>query len=49
MKGAAKDLLAAQSQHMNGAPLLLVCDFCGNVQYFRFDLTKDKQGLKWLP
>jgi serine/threonine protein kinase len=31
------------------APLLLVCDFCGNVQYFRLDYTDDGKGLNWLP
>lgn len=30
-------------------PLYLVCNHCGNVQYFRFDLTEDKSGLNWNP
>ena len=32
-----------------GIPLILVCDFCGNVQYFRFDLTPDGHGDNWRP
>lgn len=30
-------------------PVFLVCNVCGNVQYFRFDLTSDKSGQKWNP
>jgi len=33
----------------NIAPLFLVCDFCGNVQHFRFDLTADRHGRNWKP
>jgi hypothetical protein len=29
--------------------LLLICDYCGNMQYFRFDLTQDGRGENWLP
>jgi hypothetical protein len=29
--------------------LLLICDYCGNVQYFRLDLTQDGRGENWLP
>jgi len=32
-----------------GIPLLLVCDYCGNVQYFRLDLTRDGHGERWRP
>lgn len=32
-----------------GIPLLLVCDYCGNVQYFRLDLAPDGHGEHWLP
>jgi serine/threonine protein kinase len=32
-----------------GIPLILICDFCGNVQYFRFDLTTDGHGENWRP
>ena len=30
-------------------PIYLVCDVCGNIQYFRLDLTSDKSGQKWNP
>lgn len=30
-------------------PIFLVCDVCGNVQQFRFDLTSDGSGQKWNP
>jgi serine/threonine protein kinase len=30
-------------------PVCLVCNVCGNVQYFRLDLTADKSGQKWNP
>ena len=30
-------------------PVLLVCDVCGNIQYFRFDLTRDTWGKEWNP
>lgn len=32
----------------HGKPLLLVCDRCGNVQYFRLDLA-DGYGKNWRP
>jgi hypothetical protein len=32
-----------------GIPLLLACDHCGNVQYFRLDHTSDGHGEHWLP
>lgn len=32
-----------------GFPLYLVCSACGNVQYFRLDLTDDRHGEKWRP
>lgn len=32
-----------------GIPLFLVCDFCGNIQYFRLDLTADGRGDNWRP
>jgi serine/threonine protein kinase len=31
-----------------GIPLILVCDYCGNVQSFRLDLTSDGTGENWL-
>jgi serine/threonine protein kinase len=30
-------------------PIYLVCDACGNIQYFRLDLTTDKCGTEWNP
>lgn len=30
-------------------PIYLVCDVCGNVQYFRLDLTADRFGKEWNP
>ena len=30
-------------------PICLVCNVCGNIQYFRLDLTADKSGQKWNP
>jgi serine/threonine protein kinase len=30
-------------------PICLVCSVCGNIQYFRLDLTTDKSGQKWNP
>ena len=30
-----------------GVPLVLVCDYCGNVQHFRLDLTQDQLGKNW--
>jgi serine/threonine protein kinase len=30
-------------------PMFLACDVCGNVQYFRLDLTADKTGQQWNP
>lgn len=35
------------NDHGRGFPLYLVCDFCGNVQYFRLDTTKDQHGEHW--
>ncbi len=32
-----------------GVPLLLICDHCGNIQYFRLDLTSDGRGENWRP
>jgi serine/threonine protein kinase len=32
-----------------GMPLLLACDYCGNIQYFRLDKTKDQHGENWRP
>jgi hypothetical protein len=32
-----------------GIPLVIVCDYCGNVQQFRLDLTNDHIGEHWRP
>jgi serine/threonine protein kinase len=32
-----------------GIPLLLICDHCGNLQYFRLDMGQDGQGENWRP
>jgi serine/threonine protein kinase len=32
-----------------GIPLLLICDYCGNVQNFRLDYAKDGHGEHWRP
>jgi hypothetical protein len=32
-----------------GIPLLFICDYCGNVQYFRLDMTPDGRGENWRP
>ena len=38
------------SPHLGlGIPLELICDYCGNVQYFRLDLTQDGHGENWRP
>jgi len=34
---------------IGGIPLMLICDYCGNVQYFRLDRTKDGHGENWRP
>lgn len=44
MRGVAKIVIG----NKNGKPLLLVCDYCGNVQYFRLDLA-DGYGKNWRP
>jgi len=46
LKNAAYAILGSKGR---GGPLFLVCDYCGNVQYFRFDLTKDGHGENWRP
>jgi len=42
----AADHFAAKQE---GIPLVLVCDYCGNVQHFRLDLTADGFGKNWKP
>lgn len=43
------DVAEAMIANKRGIPLLLVCDYCGNVQYFRLDLTPDGRGGNWRP
>ena len=47
MRNAARNLLAAAATV--GIPLVLICDYCGNVQYFRWDLAQDGYGKNWRP
>lgn len=37
------------AQVRDGIPVAFVCDYCGNVQYFRLDLTADGHGDNWRP
>jgi serine/threonine protein kinase len=46
MRNAARTVLDGQR---TGIPLLLICDYCGNVQHFRLDLTPDGHGENWRP
>jgi hypothetical protein len=46
MRNAAGTVL---NVHKVGIPLLLICDYCGNVQYFRLDITQDGHGENWRP
>jgi hypothetical protein len=32
-----------------GIPLLLICDYCGNVQYFRLNIGQYGRGENWRP
>jgi serine/threonine protein kinase len=48
-KHVAKVLFGVHNNFGTAQPLFLVCDHCGNVQYFRLDYTADKKGLNWLP
>ncbi|MGD0581232.1 MAG: serine/threonine-protein kinase [Bryobacteraceae bacterium] len=47
MRNAAGGLLGTRTTV--GIPLLLICDYCGNVQYFRLDQTPDRHGENWRP
>jgi serine/threonine protein kinase len=48
MVGVAQPIIGLSSAG-SAIPLLLICDYCGNVQYFRWDLTSDGHGENWLP
>jgi hypothetical protein len=47
LRAAARQSLG--SEHGHGIPLYLVCNYCGNVQFFRLDMTRDKRGEMWKP
>jgi serine/threonine protein kinase len=32
-----------------GIPMFLICDYCGNVQFFRLESTQDGHGENWRP
>jgi serine/threonine protein kinase len=50
LRTVARSVLGLSGQTtLTGIPLLLICDYCGNVQYFRLDLTQDGYGKNWLP
>jgi serine/threonine protein kinase len=46
MREAARAFLGTGNA---GIPLILCCDYCGNVQYFRWDQTPDGHGENWRP
>ena len=50
MRTAARNAFAIASSGSLavGIPLVLICDYCGNIQYFRWDLA-DGSGKSWLP
>jgi hypothetical protein len=49
LRYVARQVFSTQGTYGEPVPLLLICDYCGNVQYFRFDYTNDGKGLNWLP
>jgi hypothetical protein len=46
MRNVAGAMLGAPKA---GIPLLLICDYCGNVQYFRLDIGQNGRGENWRP
>jgi hypothetical protein len=50
MRTAARNVfsIAGSGASGLGIPLVLICDYCGNIQYFRWDLA-DGSGKYWLP
>jgi hypothetical protein len=46
MRDVARALLGV---NRIGIPLLLVCDHCGNLQYFRLDIGQRGRGENWRP
>ena len=49
LRYVAKMMLGTNSVFGNAAPMFVICDYCGNVQYFRFDYTEGGTGKNWLP
>ena len=43
------DRIGIGKQASGHLPIYLTCNICGNIQYFRIDLTSDKSGQKWNP
>jgi len=44
-----KGLLGFGNERPGPLPICLVCNVCGNIQYFRLDLTNDRSGQRWSP
>jgi hypothetical protein len=49
MRAVAKELLGITYVPVNGMPMFLICDYCGNIQVFRLDLASDGHGENWQP
>lgn len=49
LKRTMEQAIGTSHGYARGAALHLVCDYCGNVQLFRLDLTADNHGQNWLP
>lgn len=47
--GFVNTQLGTNTRSSGPIPIYLTCDVCGNVQYFRLDLTTDKSGQEWNP
>jgi len=45
----AQSILGTITNFRSFIYLFLACDYCGNVQYFRLDLTRDRHGENWRP
>jgi serine/threonine protein kinase len=48
LRHVARAMFGMRDGFGSAAPMFLVCDHCGNVQYFRLDYTQDNGG-NWLP
>jgi serine/threonine protein kinase len=49
LSGFVRGSLGIGNQAGGIIPIPLVCHICGNIQYFRLDLTQDKKGENWNP